>query len=277
MTKLKHNKKRNTAFLYETLVRELSKSVMESSANRKNKIYNILKEFFSKEKPLGKELSLYKSVVDTHGLNEYTAEKLLFETKMRRSGMDKEKIFLEQTELIKRINRELSKDVFNNFVPNYKNLATICQIFNNEDISIKTKVLLEADILQSLTSTKKEEKREMKPIDNLVFKSFVEKFNDKYGKLHEEQQMLLGRYITSFSDNGLGLKLYLNEEIERLQTEVERSLKFEEIEGDTEMTKKTKDVLEVIDDITRRDIDEDTLGQVLKIQNLVREFNDDDC
>jgi hypothetical protein len=33
--------------------------------------------------------------------------------------------------MISRINKELSKDVFTTFVPNYKNLATLQQVFNN--------------------------------------------------------------------------------------------------------------------------------------------------
>ena len=36
--KLKHNKKRNTAFLYETLMRELTKSILSKDANNKSKL-----------------------------------------------------------------------------------------------------------------------------------------------------------------------------------------------------------------------------------------------
>ena len=45
---MKHNKKRNTAFIYETLTRELTKAIVEKNAARKNKTISILKEFFIK-------------------------------------------------------------------------------------------------------------------------------------------------------------------------------------------------------------------------------------
>ena len=47
--RLKHNKKRNTAFVYETLVRELTESVVKNNKNKQNKIVSIIKEHFSKE------------------------------------------------------------------------------------------------------------------------------------------------------------------------------------------------------------------------------------
>ena len=35
---MKHNKKRNTAFIYETLTRELTKSIIEKDTDKKNNI-----------------------------------------------------------------------------------------------------------------------------------------------------------------------------------------------------------------------------------------------
>ena len=40
---MKHNKKRNTAFLYESLVKELTKSVVRQLSERKIKIVQIIK------------------------------------------------------------------------------------------------------------------------------------------------------------------------------------------------------------------------------------------
>ena len=78
MTKQKHNKKRNTAFLYEALVREMTKAVVSKDKERKNKIVDILKESFSSSKILGKELSLYQTLLESTNLNSVTAEKLLY-------------------------------------------------------------------------------------------------------------------------------------------------------------------------------------------------------
>ena len=42
--KLKHNKKRNTAFLYESLIKEMTKAVVDKNKELKNEIVSILRE-----------------------------------------------------------------------------------------------------------------------------------------------------------------------------------------------------------------------------------------
>ena len=44
MAKFKHNKKRNSAFLYEALVQELTKSIVSKNTEQKKKIVKIIKE-----------------------------------------------------------------------------------------------------------------------------------------------------------------------------------------------------------------------------------------
>ena len=85
--------------------------------------------------------------------------------------IDKKKLFIEQSKLISKINRNLSKSVFSNFVPNYKSLATISQIFNN-DISVKNKVLLENNIIKTMLVEDKKE-TEMQPVDNIAFNIYI--------------------------------------------------------------------------------------------------------
>ena len=63
--KLKHNKKRNTAFLYEALVKELTKAVVNKDTQKKNALVSMLKENFSVGKILQKELELIKTLSET--------------------------------------------------------------------------------------------------------------------------------------------------------------------------------------------------------------------
>ncbi len=58
--RLKHNKKRNTAFVYEALVRELTESVVKNNKNKQNKIVSIIKDHFGNKSILKEELDLYK-------------------------------------------------------------------------------------------------------------------------------------------------------------------------------------------------------------------------
>ena len=42
----RHNKKRNTAFLFETLIKEMAKSVVANDSERQTKIAKIIKRHF---------------------------------------------------------------------------------------------------------------------------------------------------------------------------------------------------------------------------------------
>ena len=83
MSKFKHNKKRNSAFLYETLIQELTKAVFEKNVERQQAILSMVKESFSKNTLMYKELKLYESLTKTKNVDELTAEKIINETKKR--------------------------------------------------------------------------------------------------------------------------------------------------------------------------------------------------
>ena len=271
--KQRHNKKRNTAFLYETLIVELTKSSVRNNANRKQHVIAILKEFFSKGKILSKQMEIYKAINETNNVEMVIAEKILTEAKTQHENLDQNVIFENQSALIKKINQILGKSVFSNFVPNYKDLATLSQMFNF-DTPIKRKVILEQKIVKQMSGNQKaQEERKLVPIDNLVYKTFVGKFNEQYGDgLHEEQKDLLGRYIMSFADNGVEFKVFLNEELGRIKKIVEQSLKSQEISKDSMMSSSTSQVLSVIDSFKTTPINENMIGKVLKMQNLAREI-----
>ena len=273
--KLKHNKKRNTAFLFEVLVRELTKSVVQKKSNYGIKISKIVKEHFGKGTLLKKELEIYKSLQEKSGLQPYVAEKLIFEAKNQYKQLDKEQIFHEQSALIKKINKELTPDVFSQFVPNYKSIATVHQIFN-DSLSPKKKVLLETTILETLTSTEKLTEGRNNKVDNLVIKKFVERYNKQYEgvDLHEEQRKLLQKYVMSFSDNGLDLNIYLNEEIGRLKNILSGSDNVKEITEDLEMLEKSKTVFNILESFKDQSVTIDMVKKVLRVQNLVREMQD---
>ena len=273
--KIKHNKKRNTAFLYEALVRELAQSVVHKNLEKKNFILKMLKEYFSKGKVLAKELSLYKTLSESDSLDLHVAEKIVCETRIAYHSLDGKKIYRDQSALIKKINSSLSKDAWNNFIPNYKSLATISHIFN-KSTPVKQRVLYEEKVIRNLSDNPALEAEELETVDNIVYKKFVEKFNDKYKNLREEERKLLAKYISSFSDSGLELKIYLNEELGRLKELISKSVQLKEINSDDEMVKKTNKVLAMIEEFKTKTIDENLIRSVLKIQNLAKEIQKED-
>ena len=273
MAKFKHNKKQNTAFLYETLVLELTKAILKSDTEAKEKIMPMIKESFRRDKLLYRDLKLYHSLSKSKDLHVRTAEKILAEVKEERKNIDQKKLLSEQNALVRKIKKELSSEVLNNFVPNYKSLATISQIFNKK-APIKTRVLLENEVISRMSSDlKRLEESKMIPMDKIIYKTFAKKFNQEYsGGLLMEQKALLSKYVSSFSDNGLQLKLYLNEEIKRLKEELRVSLTIKEFISDNDMQKKAKDVISILESYKQRQPEKEMVQQVIKIQGLVNEI-----
>ena len=143
----RHNKKRNTAFLYEVLVRELTRCVIKEDEQRKGAVVSILREHFNKKSLLYKELQFYKDVNTSQGLDIQYAEKFLNYLKMEHDKINKVSLNEEKNSIISRINKVLSKSVYSNFVPNYKDLATISQLFD-DDVTVKEKMVLESKIVK---------------------------------------------------------------------------------------------------------------------------------
>ena len=266
MTKFKHNKKRNSAFLYETLIQELTKCVLSKDAAKQKSITDLIKESFSANTEMYKELKLYHAITHTKNVQPKIAEKILSEVKVRHSNINKKQLISEQNKLTRHIRKSLSNEVFVNFIPNYKDLASIAQIFNNR-VSVKSKVLLENELIEKMASIGQE--RKMVPVDNLVYKSFVSKFNQKYGDtLFEEQKILLNKFITSFNNNGLELKSHLNEEIGRLKKELQNSLKTDEFIADQEMSQGVKKVIDILEHYKSQPPNKEMVEEIIKIQAL---------
>ena len=272
--KIRHNKKRNTAFVYEALVREATVAVLKEDVERRDKTISIIKRHFHSKSLLRQDLECYRSLYENQSLDENTSQKVLTESRRQKMMIDPTGLFKQQTELIHDINKELTPEVFNNFVPNYKALATIDQMFSTKT-SPKNRVILEGEIVKGMSTTT--QNAETPAIDNVTFRTFVGKFNEKYENgLLQEQKDLLTRYITSFSDNGLELKMYLNTEIGRLKTKLAEAVNVDAIKNDEDMLNKTNQIVEKLKSFAKSDINENVLMTVLKTQSLVEEIYNGD-
>ena len=270
--KFRHNKKRNTAFLFEALVKELTKSIVKNDLQTKEKIISLIKENFKKDSILAKELKIYKSLLESKNLSNRVAEKLIYEARREYKSLDIEVVFESQSRLINQINKTLSRNIFSNFVPQYKNIATIYQLFSEED-GPKKRVLLEEKVIQQLSAPTEVLKEKIIPTDKLVFSTFTKNFNSIYSKnLQEDQRELLNKYITSFSDNGIEFKIFLNEEVGRLKNEMTQSLRSESVKGNPLILEKTQKVIQTIEEFKNTEITSSMIQKIMKIQSLVKEI-----
>jgi hypothetical protein len=262
--KLKHNKKRNTAFLFESLTKELTKAILVKDPERKRVVMRVLRESFKKKTHLHKELTIYKSLLEDGDLSARQAEKVYREACRQYAELDSDAIFQEQTELINKINKFISPDVFDNFVPSYTAMATAYQLFNN-DLAPKNRVVLEEQMLSSMVRKPLTEATGYKkvPSDKLIMKTYLKKFNKEFGdNLLAEQKTLLQKYVNSFSDNGLGLKVFLNEELIRIREIITNNLDKNESFGP---------VVETIDGFKGQWITAEVLEKIMNLQSLAQE------
>lgn len=261
---------------------ELARASVHKDQAQKNQLLEVIKEHFKKGSELLKELRIFQEVHNAFGFNhgnndntaagmdELSAEKFIQEIKKAYNQLDQKEIFEKQSLLVKGM-KNINPDIFSTFVASYKDLASINQIFS-KDISIKSRILLENQIINKLSQTQ-QPGQQLAPADQLVLRSFINKFNEQYKGLLEEQKQLISKFVTSFIDNGLTLKIYLNEEIGRLKQAIKASIKeSKEIKEDSIMQENIKKVLLILENCANKDIDEQMISDVVKVQGLCKEI-----
>lgn len=261
---MKYNKKRNTAFLYEALVLEMTKAIIDKDEERKAIALDILKENFYVNSILHEELDAYRAVMETKNIDRDYANMILREAQRTYLSLHPDHVFQQQTHVINRVNKELGKETFNIFTPNYKSLATIAQLFSVKT-PVKRRVILETSLIESMTNENKT--MNIEPIDNVVYNVFVRKFNEKYETLLEEQRDLLYKYIFSFADDGYGLKISINEEIARLKEVVAENKK-----DIPDLKERFESLENLLGSFHKQDVDDTMILKIMQTQEFCKEL-----
>ena len=89
------------------------------------------------------------------------------------------------------------------------------------------------------------------------------------------QKNLLSKYVQSFGDNEVDFRLAVGSELKRLHESVKNSINLPDIASDEEMINSTNKVLQKIENLNVSNIDEKDLKSILKLQSLVKEYEDD--
>jgi len=259
---MKHNKKRNPGVLYNILIQEITKSMLDKNHAKAKKLLSLIKTSFSAKTEIGKELKIYESLISLRKEKNENLERFLTEYKIEHSHINQKKLTSEKGKLISRINRTFGKQIWKNYIKDYKELATVYQIFN---ANAKQRVLMEMQFLEG----KKEELDVT--IDSLgedgkiIFSKFFKKFNEKYStSLLREQKVVLSSYILE-SPQSVEFKMILNEEIGELK---EKVLKMAE-KSKSERKESLFQLLEHLNEFAKKEIDDSMIISVLKVRSLV--------
>ena len=222
--KLKHNKIKNTAILFELLTRQITADVL---AGKKTASVDIVKEFFNENTELGKELQLYRLLSEKHFKTETKANELVNVVVKSRQRLSNSKLRNEKYNLISKINENYNaSDFFNGRIRNYKLLASIYNLFQsetlNENFNDEEVINSKFTILEHIVNKKisgsslknqviKEYNKTDKDLRLLTYKILVDKFNKKYKNLDESQKDLLKKYINNISNTNYMKDFVINE------------------------------------------------------------------
>jgi len=232
MKKIKHSKFKNTGFIFELLVRQITSEIM--SAN-KSVAEKILKEHFNSKKELSKELKLYQYLINEKYNSESKAEKFIDTILEARKRLDETKLTREKYNLVKEIKDTYNLDEFiKSPISNYKTLASIYKIFEvastNEQYDptdiVSSRFTITESIINSSIQNKdmkikdmvmEEYRKQDEDLRAVSYKLLVESFNNKYKNLTSEQKGLLREYINNINNTGK-LNEYVSNEITKLIT-----------------------------------------------------------
>lgn len=233
----KHNKIKNTGILFELLTRQITVDVMNDSKNSPS--VKIIKEFFNEKTQLGKENQLYKVLLEKKYKNEAQANILIEAVIKNRRKLSNRKLKNEKFNLIKTIKENYDVNAFFNArIPNYKVLASVYTLFENESIKDIVDTIEETDskitILENITFTnKKTKKSQNKVVENysaqdtdvrlLTYQLLVDKFNKKYSTLNESQKNLLREYINNLSNTN-SLREFIDSEVTKVKSKLKNHL-----------------------------------------------------
>jgi hypothetical protein len=277
----KHSKYKNTGILFELLVRQVTADMI---TDRDSRAVKIIKKFFTGSELL-KEYKLYTVLLKASNLSETKAETLTNTVIEESKKLDRDVLDKEKFNLIREIKKYYDvENFFKAKVDRYKLSAAIYTLFeaarskaiaNTDHILLNRTTLLEhltydpASETNDKTQTVDSFLKEDKDIRILAYKLIVEKYNDTYKELSQDQKEILKEYINNVSDTQQ-LRTYLNTKTAEIKSQLQGLLPKVE---DQVMQIKLKEVLSLMKPVLdRQSIKDEHLVSLLQYCELLKEL-----
>ena len=273
MKKLKHSKVKNTGLIFELLVRQVASDTM---LNKNSKALNILKESFSKNTELSKELKLYRSLQEEKFSTELKSSKFIEAVISARKNLNESLLKREKFNLIKLIKKNfIIEDFFKSRVSNYKMHASIYKIFEYSEADdpknyIDNKFYLIESVQEEITKNNKTKLfTENKDVRILTSKIIIDKFNQKYSNLSTNQKSILREFINNVT-NSEKLKQYVTKETLKLKKSLLKEIK----QTSSKILKiKLTEVTKLLNNLSKKHIIEDKdVLTLLRYHELINEL-----
>ena len=275
--KVKHSKYKNTGILFELLTRQLTSDTI---AGNQPKALSFLKKHFNKKTELLKEYKIYHTLA-TQKYNKDSKATMLIDTLLEAHGkLNKSQLRREKYNLIKEIKDTYNvNDFFKSKITDYKIMASIFNLLEDKNATPLSIVNSKVIILEHITgkqviNTKKDTVLEHfnnqdKNTRLLTYKVLLEKFNDKYSDLQDNQKTLLKEYVTSVT-NSPSLKSYINQEIKEVKKTITGYSKKVEDKAVAIKLTETKGMIKPL--CKKTSVNDDNVINLLNYYELVNEL-----
>jgi len=274
--KVKHSKYKNTGILFELLTRQLTSDTITGN---QSKSLSFLKKHFNSKTELLKEYKIYHTLA-TQKYNKDSQATMLIETLLEaHRKLNKSQLRREKYNLIKEIKRTYNvNNFFKAKITDYKIMASIFNLIENKEATplsiVNSKVTLLEHITEKNTPIKKDVvlenfNKQDKDTRLLTYKVLLEKFNNKYSNLQENQKTLLKEYVNSVT-NSPALKSYINQEIKEVKKDL---TKYTKKVKDKAIAIKLNETKEMIKPLCKKSsIHDDNVTNLLNYYELVNEL-----
>jgi len=275
--KVKHSKYKNTGILFELLTRQLTSDTITGN---QSKSLTFLKKHFNSKTELLKEYKIYHTLA-TKKYNKDSQATMLIETLVEAHGkLNKSQLRREKYNLIKEIKENYNvNDFFKAKISDYKIMASIYNLLENKKATALSLVDSKVTILEHITEKQSKPSKKDVVLENynkqdkdtrlLTYKVLLEKFNDKYSSLQDNQKTLLKEYVNSVS-NSPALKSYLNQEIKEVKKTLTKYSKKVEDKAVAIKLTETKGMIKPL--CKKTSVNDDNVINLLNYYELVNEL-----
>jgi len=274
--KVKHSKYKNTGILFELLTRQLT---ADTIAGDNPRALSIIKKYFSGDSALLKEYKIYHTFT-SQKYKEDNKATMLINTLIEAHGkLNKSQLRREKYNLIKEIKE--TYDINNFFkakINDYKVMASIFNLLENTNASPTSIVESKTTLLEHITIKPKTIKKNT-VLENyskqdtdtrlLTYKVLLEKFNNKYSGLQDNQKTLLKEYVNSVT-NSPSLKSYINQEIKTVKKTIDGYSKKVEDKAVAVKLTETKNMIKTL--CKKTSVNDDNVINLLNYYELVNEL-----
>ena len=275
--KVKHSKYKNTGILFELLTRQLTSDTITGN---QSKSLSFLKKHFNSKTELLKEYKIYHTLA-TQKYNKDSQATMLIETLVEAHGkLNRNQLRREKYNLIKEIKETYNvNDFFKAKITDYKIMASIFNLLENKKATALSIVNSKVTLLEHITKNKTKNKTKNTVLENynkqdsdtrlLTYKVLLEKFNNKYSGLEENQKTLLKEYVNSVT-NSPALKSYLNQEIKEVKKILTKYSKKVEDKAVVVKLNETKGMIKPL--CKKSSVNDDNVINLLNYYELINEL-----